>query len=133
MEKSIVDLFDRMYSGEEIDIISILGCSKDEYDSLLKQYLTIKENERLKEKGLTGYASIDRPWEKYYSNEVLNFEVPKRTIYRTIYENNYNTQNRVAISYYGNDITYKTLFEKIDETTKSLIKYGVKKGDYITL
>lgn len=133
MEKSVIDLFDRLYSGEEIDIISILGCSKDEYDSLLKQYLTIKENERLKEKGLTGYASIDRPWEKYYSNEVLNFEVPRRTIYRTIYENNYNTQNRVAISYYGNDITYKTLFEKIDETTKSLIKYGVKKGDYITL
>ena len=42
---------------------------------MILSYLTIKENERLKEKGLTGYASIDRPWEKYYSNEVLNFEV----------------------------------------------------------
>ena len=30
---------------------------------------------------LTGYPSIDKPWLKYYSDEVINVELPTGTIY----------------------------------------------------
>ena len=38
----------------------------------------------------TGYATLDRPWEKYYSEYVKNFEFPKKTMYQCIYDCNKN-------------------------------------------
>src|SRR5574344_1540334 len=133
MNKEIMGLFDRKFNGEIINILEILNCSYEKYDELLKEYLSYKENLRLKEKCLTGYASIDKPWEKYYSDSVLNFEIPKKTIFNCIYDNNKNYPDRIAISYYGNNITFESLFNNIDKTTKSLLALDVKKGDIVTL
>ena len=96
----------------------------------------------VKEKGIlttsnlssvTGYPSIDRPWEKYYSKSVINFEFPKKTMYRCIYDNNKNHLNRIAMEYYGRKFTYGELFEQIDNTAKALVSIGVKKSDIITI
>lgn len=84
-------------------------------------------------KEFIGKPSIDRPWEKYYSENVLNFEFPRSTMYRCIYNNNKNHLNRVALEYYGRSFTYNELFEQIDKTAKSLVSCGVKKGDIITI
>ena len=81
----------------------------------------------------TGYASIDKPWLKYYDDESLDYELPKKTAYRYMYDNNFNYQNDTAIEYFGNKISYKKLFKKIDDAAKSLQKLGVKKGDIITI
>lgn len=82
---------------------------------------------------LTGKASIDKPWEKYYSEEVRNFEFPKKTLYECIYDNNINHLNRIALEYYGRKITYKELFDGIEKATKSLRVADVKKGDIVTI
>ena len=81
----------------------------------------------------TGYASIDKPWLQYYGEESLNHELPKKTAYRYMYDNNINYQNEIAIEYFGNKITYNKLFKKIDDTAKSLQELGVKKGDIVTI
>ena len=42
----------------------------------------------MQEKELTGYPSIDKPWLKYYSEEVINAPMPECTIYERLWENN---------------------------------------------
>ena len=82
---------------------------------------------------MTGYPSIDKPWEKYYSKSVIDFEFPKATMYRCIYDNNKDHLNRIAMEYYGRKFTYEDLFRQIDVTAKSLTAMGVKKGDIVTI
>ena len=97
-------------------------------DLYLRQVLTgeIKES-------LTGYASIDKPWLKYYTEEQIVEEAPKVTCYQNLYLNNMNHMDEVAIEYYGAKISYNELFQKIDETAKAFIKIGIKKGDIVTI
>ena len=93
----------------------------------------VKSNKMTDEKKLTGYPSVDRPWEKYYPDAVKNYEFPKKTMYRCIYDNNKRHHNRIAMEYYGRSFSYKELFTGIDKTAKALGAIGVKKGDIITI
>ena len=58
-----------------------------------------------------GFASIDKPWLKYYSEEQIIEEAPKTTCYENLFNNNIEHLSDVAIDYFGNKITYKKLFE----------------------
>ena len=80
----------------------------------------------------TGYASIDKPWLKYYSEEAIDFKLPKLTAYDFILKSNEEKLDSYAINFYGNRITYKELFKKINEAQMAFIKTGIKKGDYVT-
>ena len=82
---------------------------------------------------LTGYPSIDKPWLKYFSNEVINEPLPNCTIYEYLYDNNKDNLNGVAINYYGNRITYNELFKQINSLSNSFLDYGVKPGDVVSL
>ena len=57
-------------------------------------------------KELTGYPSIDKPWLKYFDEELLKEPLPKCTVYQNIYENNKEYLNDTAILYFGNKISY---------------------------
>lgn len=80
---------------------------------------------------LTGYPSIDKPWLKYFSEEAINRALPECTIYDYLYNNNKNNKDSVAIEYFGRKITYKKLFNKIQETAKAFVAIGVKKDDIV--
>ncbi len=85
------------------------------------------------EKELTGYPSIDKPWLKYYSEEAINSPVPQKTVYENIYENNAKHPGDVSLMYFGRKITYKTVFENIENVKKAFIANGVKKGDRVIM
>lgn len=85
------------------------------------------------EQHLTGYPSIDKPWLKYYSADVLEAPLPECTIYEYLYNNNRSHPNDIAIIYYGKKITYKTLFDNIDYCAKALLRKGVKENDIVTV
>lgn len=81
---------------------------------------------------LTGFASLDKPWLRYYDEEAFDKELPRMTAYDYLYENN---KNRMAYSYalnFHGRITYLKFFEKIKEAEKAFIKEGIKRGDYVT-
>lgn len=82
---------------------------------------------------MTGYASIDKPWLKYYSEELISQNLPEMTIYEYLKEKNLNGENRIAIEYFGNKLTYKQLIDKIDRVSKSLTVLGIKEGDVVTI
>ena len=81
----------------------------------------------------TGYASIDKPWLKYYSNEAILEQANHMTCYEELYHYNKNHLNETAMIYYGRKITYEELFSNIDKTAKAFIKKGVKEKDIVTI
>ncbi len=81
----------------------------------------------------TGYASQDKPWLKYFSEEMIMEDIPEMTCYEYLYQNNQKYLDQVTIEYFSNKITYRELFKKIDETAMAYQKIGVKKGDIVTI
>ena len=87
----------------------------------------------MQEKELTGYPSIDKPWLKYYSEEAINAPLPECTVYENIKNNNIESPNDIALQYFSNKITYKTLFANVEKVKNALVANGVKKGDKIIM
>lgn len=82
----------------------------------------------------TGYASIDKPWLKYYSEEAIKKEIPEnKAMYEIMKEKNSKYPNRIAINYYGNLFTYEDLFKKADEYASKFKTLGVKRGDIVSI
>lgn len=86
----------------------------------------------MKEK-LTGYPSIDKPWLKYFNEEERHKEIPECTVWQNIYQKNKENLSQTAIYYYGNKITYETLFQKVTLCASALLQNEVKRGDCISL
>lgn len=82
---------------------------------------------------MTGKPSIDKPWLKYYDEEVLNKKLPEKTIYEYIAENNKKYPNRIALNYFGKKISYGQLLKNIDQTARAFRAYGIKEGDIVTI
>lgn len=89
--------------------------------------------DREESKKMTGYASIDKPWLKYYNLENLDIQLPQKTIYQYMYDNNNSHSGRIAINYFGNKIEYKEMFKMIEKAVKSFTNIGVKQGEIVTL
>ncbi|MBQ6813935.1 MAG: acyl--CoA ligase [Lachnospiraceae bacterium] len=85
------------------------------------------------EKKLTGYPSVDKPWSKYYSEEAINTEIPEKTMYQCIYDNNKDYMHNKALNYFGKRISYGELFKNIEKAAKAFQSIGVKKGDVVTI
>lgn len=91
------------------------------------------EENKMTEKKLTGYPSIDKPWLKYYTEEAINAPLPECTIYQNIYNHNKNYLNDIALLYFGKKITYRQLFCEVKKAEKAFIAHGVKRGDNVAL
>ena len=53
---------------------------------------------------------IDRPWLKYYSEEIIHARLPEMTMYQYIWEKNRDYLSDAAFRYYGTRITYGALW-----------------------
>jgi len=81
---------------------------------------------------LTGKASIDKPWLKFYPEEIRNMETPVITVEKFLKAKNPD-ENKIAFEYYGNKITWKELWEEVDKAAKSLKVLGFGEGNRIPL
>ena len=79
------------------------------------------------------YASIDKPWLKFYEKEAIYSSLDSMTMYDYICQNAFQNLDRPALNYFDRIITYDALFNNIEMVASSLLKYGVKKGDVVTL
>lgn len=80
---------------------------------------------------LTGRPSIDRPWMKFYPDIMMQMiSLPSCTI------REYLTQHCPgldvdAIEYYGERISWRSIFDEADQIARSLKAMGFKEGDQI--
>ncbi len=81
---------------------------------------------------LTGYATIDKPWLKYYSEEEISSQLEPKTAYEYLYEKNKDHLDEKKINYYGNKISYKFLFDEIEKYRIAFINLGIKAGDVVS-
>ena len=83
----------------------------------------------------TGYASIDKPWLKYYSEDAVLSDTADNslTAYQMLYEKNKEYPDYIALEFFGKKIKNREFFDKIDQTAKSFVSNGVKEGDFVTI
>lgn len=86
-----------------------------------------------KDKNITGYASIDKPWQKYYSKEAITASIPELTAYQYMVSQNEDNLSTKAIMYYGKKISYKNYIDMIDEIARRLYNLGVTEGEVVTV
>lgn len=82
---------------------------------------------------MTGYPSIDKPWLKYYTDEIINTPLPEATLYEHIRTVNSDNMSRVAMNYYGTNKTYSDFFADIDQVASALQQLGVQQGDMVSV
>lgn len=87
----------------------------------------------MEEKKLTGYASIDKPWEHFYSGIEKRSIFLNTTPYQGVVNTNSSHSEEIALEYFGSKISFGELIKNTDRVAKSLESYGVKKGDYVTI
>ena len=80
-----------------------------------------------------GYPSIDKPWLKYYREEVINASLPECSIYDYMKGNNQDYPDDIAIIYLGRKISYGQMIEMTERVAASLSAAGVSPGDIVTV
>ncbi len=82
------------------------------------------------EKELTGYPSVDKPWLKYYPQELLAARPSFVKIADRI-KMVWQDPGETIINYYDTAIKAGDFFERAEQVAKSLVAMGIKKGDAI--
>ncbi len=75
----------------------------------------------------------NEPWLDYYSRDERKIKFTDKSIYDFMYTSTVNYSNFIALNYYENQITYHAFLEHVNVCAKSLRKYGVKRGDIVTI
>ena len=68
----------------------------------------------------TGYASLDKPWLKYYSEENIVSEISDKSCYDVLVDSCNKHPNLYAIEYLGRKITYKELLKNVENRINSI-------------
>ena len=82
---------------------------------------------------MTGYASIDKPWLQYYTEEDLLLDVPKQSIYSYMKERTKDFDDKVALEYFDFKITYKEFKENVETVKKAISAAGIKRGEIVSV
>jgi len=83
---------------------------------------------------LTGYASIDKPWLKFYKAGADKICIPEKNLYSVLVENNSDNLDNIAfVCSDRNDkqVTYGEFIEEVDRVARGLVALGLKEGDEI--
>ncbi len=104
-----------------------LNVNQENLENLEKTKLNQEES-----KNMTGYATIDRPWSKYYTEEALYGELPNMKVVDYLRENSQKHLQTNAISYFGNNIRYNKLLKNIAQVAGAYSSLGVKEEDIVS-
>ena len=77
--------------------------------------------------------ALKAPWYGVYHGIRKHLRYPNCSLYARVAESAKKFPDRPALNYFGRDITYLELMERIDDVTRSLLSYGVGEGDVITI
>lgn len=93
----------------------------------------LREKELEKKSAKTGFASIDKPWLKFYPEEALTDKPNEYTLYQQLKLANQDNLEDTALSYQNESITFAELFQNIDRVADALVSLGITKGDIVTI
>ena len=73
-----------------------------------------------------------KPWLKVFPEEALSVDLPKCSAYRYLRRENESHLNDVALHYYGKNISYGELFDRIENCAKAFASLGIKPGEVVS-
>lgn len=82
---------------------------------------------------MTGYASLDKPWVKYFPDSSFLGKYESKTLYEYLVYKNKDNLTKNALNYFGVKITFAKLFRKINEVSEKIKALGLKSGDTVSL
>ena len=82
---------------------------------------------------LTEYPNLNKPWLKNYSEDEINMEIPKKTMYELLIDSSKSNLKKTALVYFNNKITFEQVIKKIDDCAKALKNMGVKENEIVTI
>lgn len=97
----------------------------------------MKDNELILDKEgskkMTGLASIDKPWEKWYKESEKNIEIPSINFY-DFFKSQINSYPNINLLDFMGNISYnqEQIEKEIDNYIKMFTKMGVKKGERVS-
>lgn len=74
--------------------------------------------------------SVERPWLKYYPQQLQHMEIPNCSLSQYLKQSSTNPDDTV-IEYYGNYLTWKDIFDQVDIIAKAMKKLGCNEGEQI--
>ena len=85
------------------------------------------------EKKLTGYPSIDKPWNKFYRDIPIRKIDTEQTIYELVFNSNKENMDCPAIEYLGVEWTFAKLKNKVDIAADAFYNSGLRCGDVVLM
>lgn len=76
---------------------------------------------------------LEKRWYKVWDPKIPKYFEPEKPISEYLRDIAMKIPNKIAISFYGYDLTYKELDLTIDKFANALIGIGIKKGDRVAL
>lgn len=86
-----------------------------------------------------GYASVDKPWLKYFHHDIENSDIKEESMFQFVKRSNALNMNKTAIELRtssngfdkGFSITYKDFFNKVEKAASALKQMGVKPNEIV--
>lgn len=75
----------------------------------------------------------NKTWDKYYTKEEMNFEIPDTSIYGLFSEHVAKYGKLPAVEYFGKTISFQHLKELVDKCARSLQHEGIGEDDVVTI
>lgn len=80
----------------------------------------------------TKKISEEKVWLKYFGEKIREKKTPQTTAYRFVKDSNAQRADKVALHYYGTNITHAQLQRNIDAVADSFYALGVRQGDIVS-
>lgn len=79
------------------------------------------------------YATVCKPWLKYYSSNAKNMQCPKMTAYEYMVLENADNLNNYALEYFGYKETFKDFIQDINSLAQAFYNINIRKNDVVTI
>ena len=82
-------------------------------------------------KNETGFSSVDKPWLKYYPENIEKLNVPQVSMTKLLYDSCQEYLDNIALSYFNTKKTYRQYIKDIENYYASLRHMNPKKSEVI--
>lgn len=77
--------------------------------------------------------STSAPWLRYYGDTPASLDYPHLTMYQLVRETALKYPDNTAYLFMGKATTYASFMDRVDAAARGLTKFGVRKGDRVTI
>ena len=83
--------------------------------------------------GRPGLPSVEQRWLKYYDRGKIQAELPKKTLFRFLFDKNADRMDAAALEYFGRKYTFAEFLHQVRVAAQAFHDIGIREGDVVTI